>query len=125
MGLQKNLNVQGTDSGASGLNAAHTTMTRAYGTPGASVHWYCKASVEPRRKIGHINIVGPTRAEARRRLEEVEPAAAQALGGAQEVAPEVAIIMGSDSDLPTMTLAAQVSVQYISTILLSCVPYWI
>lgn len=100
--------MQGTAAGAQGLQDAHATMTRAYGTAGASVHWYCKDGVETRRKIGHVNIVGPTRTEARRRLDAVEPGAAEALGGVEGVAAEVAIVMGSDSDLPTMALAAQV-----------------
>jgi phosphoribosylaminoimidazole carboxylase len=82
-------------------------MTRAYATPAASVHWYCKDAVAPQRKIGHVNIVGPTRSEARRRLEAVAPGASAALGGADGASAEVAIIMGSDSDLPTMALAAQ------------------
>jgi phosphoribosylaminoimidazole carboxylase len=96
-------------------------MTRAYRTAGASVHWYCKQAVEPRRKIGHVNIVGPTRTEARRRLESVEPGAAAALGGVEGMAAEVAIIMGSDSDLPTMALAAQVTPCFVLYVMSMCV----
>lgn len=102
------LQLQGTAGGEKGVADAHAAMTRAYSTAGTSVHWYCKAAVEVRRKIGHINIVGPTRTEARRRLEAVQPGATAAFGGVEGGAAEVAIIMGSDSDLPTMALAAQV-----------------
>lgn len=101
--------LQGEASGDEGMAMAHDIMTRAYTTPGASVHWYGKASVEPRRKVGHINILGSTRAEARRRLEGIRPGSGLAPGEVgSAAAPQVAVIMGSDSDLPTMSLAAQV-----------------
>lgn len=100
--------MQGSAEGEAGLAAAHALMSRAYATHGASVHWYDKADVVPKRKIGHVNITAPTRAEARRRLDAVADGASARLGGPKGVAPEVGIIMGSDSDLPTMGLAAQV-----------------
>lgn len=102
------LRVQGSADGDAGVEAAHALMSRAYATPGASVHWYDKADVVAQRKIGHVNISAPTRAEARRRLDAVVEGASARLGGPKGVAPEVGIIMGSDSDLPTMALAAQV-----------------
>ena len=121
------LNILGTADGDAGTVAAHETMAAAYGVPGASVHWYGKDGVSVGRKVGHVTIVGATRDQARARLAAVDPAAVAALakgwggGGGGGVAaaaacaadtssssspPLVSIIMGSDSDLPTMAAAA-------------------
>lgn len=127
------LNLVGEADGPEGARLAHAKMAAAYATPGCSVHWYGKddsnggeggaASLMRRgRKVGHINVVGATRAEARERLRTIDAAAAAALtstkapsvgeaplasssGGSST--PLVGIIMGSDSDLPTMSAAAQ------------------
>jgi phosphoribosylaminoimidazole carboxylase len=61
----------GDADGDAGVCAAHGIMARAYCTPGASMHWYDKAGFREKRKIGHINIVAASRAEACRRLESV------------------------------------------------------
>ncbi len=90
--------------------------------PGATVHWYGKEDVRRARKVGHITICAPTPEEARRRLGLISPAALEAMkkeafpvdaapaggvtGGVTGNA-RVAIIMGSDSDLPTMKGAAE------------------
>ncbi len=68
---------------------------------GASAHWYGKRASRPRRKMAHVTIVG-TRAEV--------VATARALTDLplESIAPPaVGIIMGSDSDLPTMRAAAE------------------
>lgn len=110
------LNILGTADGEAGIAAAHETMAAAYGVAGASVHWYGKDGVSVGRKVGHVTVVGGTRAEARARLAAIDPAAVAALaggaGGGGEAAPpspapRVGIIMGSDSDLPTMRAAAE------------------
>ncbi|BFZ65107.1 phosphoribosylaminoimidazole carboxylase ade2 [Saitoella coloradoensis] len=68
---------------------------------GASVYLYGKAEMKKGRKMGHINIVGSTPAEVDERL-------ARVLGKEQpKRTPVVGIIMGSDSDLPTMRPAAE------------------
>jgi len=102
------LNILGTASGPPGVAAAHAVMAAAYATPGASVHWYGKDGVAPGRKVGHVTVVGATRAEARARLAAIDPAAAAALAEGEEesTGARVGIIMGSDSDLPTMAAAA-------------------
>jgi phosphoribosylaminoimidazole carboxylase len=46
---------------------------------GAKVHWYGKAGMRKGRKVGHINVVAPNRAEGRRRLAGLDPSAAAAL----------------------------------------------
>ncbi|CAL8469156.1 g8697 [Coccomyxa elongata] len=109
------LNILGEADGEEGVQRAHEVMARAYQVPGASVHWYGKAEVAPQRKVGHVTIVAPSAAEARSRLAAIDPSAAAALAstsGREEEEggerPRVGIIMGSDSDLPTMRAAAEV-----------------
>ncbi|KAL4429623.1 hypothetical protein ABPG77_008672 [Micractinium sp. CCAP 211/92] len=117
------LNILGEAGGEEGERRAHELMGRAYAVPGASVHWYGKAGVAAQRKIGHITIVGRDNEECRQRLRAIDPAAADAIEAAtSKVAselsqagdssgsggPAVGIIMGSDSDLPTMKAAAEV-----------------
>ena len=121
------LNILGEADGQAGEVAAHARMASAYATPGASVHWYGKHSVAVGRKVGHITITAPSRGEARARLGQVDAGAAAALAATGRVATAgvastssspavdefggtgapVAIIMGSDSDLSTMRLAAE------------------
>jgi phosphoribosylaminoimidazole carboxylase len=118
------LNVLGETGGEAGMRAAHELMGRAYRVPGASVHWYGKEEVAAQRKIGHITFVGTNNEDCRRKLRAVDERAADAVvaasarvqadlallnntvGGTDRV--RVGIIMGSDSDLPTMKAAAEV-----------------
>jgi phosphoribosylaminoimidazole carboxylase len=140
------LNILGEADGDEGVARAHALMARAYSTRGAKVHWYGKPGMRAARKVGHINVSGASRDEARARLAAVDPAAAAALaktgdalrrsglggsgggggaagraagpaaaaaaaaggGAAPAGGPLVGIIMGSDSDLPTMSAAAEV-----------------
>lgn len=117
------MNVLGEAEGAEGMKAAHSVMGRAYSVPGATVHWYGKNEVVSQRKIGHITIVASNNEECRSRLRSVSESAAEAIekttmnvktqlardvGRVNGSRPQVGIIMGSDSDLPTMKAAAQV-----------------
>lgn len=113
------LNLIGEADGVEGIRQAHEIMGAAYATPGTNVHWYGKDEVKKGRKIGHININGSSREEARARLAAVDPAAsaslrksaaamAAAMGASGRPTAQVGIIMGSDSDLATMKGAAQV-----------------
>ncbi|CAE7269091.1 ade6 [Symbiodinium necroappetens] len=88
-------------------------LRRALLVPDAGIHWYGKEGCAKGRKMGHITVTGFTPASA---LEEIRPVLA-AVDGDDAVnkldvptkpAPSVGIIMGSDSDLPTMKDAAQV-----------------
>lgn len=122
------LNILGAADGDAGVAQAHETMARAYATPGASVHWYGKDGVAKGRKVGHVTILGRSRAEARARLAAVDADAAVALERSSPssasvssvsaspsssntnnmfppMTAKVGIIMGSDSDLPTMAAA--------------------
>jgi phosphoribosylaminoimidazole carboxylase len=117
------LNILGDAEGQDGMRLAHEMMARAYRTPGCKVHWYGKAEtsekVKKGRKLGHINIVGQTRAEVRSRLNAVDPSGFIALqktaasySGLSISSPVVGIIMGSDSDFEKMSAAAQILDQF-------------
>lgn len=127
-------NVLGEADGIEGFTIAHETMRRAMSVSGASVHWYEKPEIRKQRKMGHITVVGPSSEVVRARMDwiintkgiqdypkETEAAfVTNALPSAVVTAPEsstegegasappVGIIMGSDSDLPVMALAAEV-----------------
>ncbi|GLC43896.1 hypothetical protein PLESTB_000920700 [Pleodorina starrii] len=119
------LNLLGEADGEEGVRRAHEVMGRAYATPGCKVHWYGKEGMKVGRKVGHINILAPSREEARAKLGSLDPsglaalqrssaalaAAAAAAASVSESSggkPLVGIIMGSDSDLATMKAAAAV-----------------
>jgi phosphoribosylaminoimidazole carboxylase len=127
VGAAAMLNVLGAGDGM--LTEALHPIERALAVPGASVHWYGKPAVRAQRKMGHITLVAPTPAELALRLAQldddrppttdhrslprdrgsgigVQGSAVQQFGGS--AVPVVGIIMGSDSDLPTMQQAAEV-----------------
>ena len=106
------LNVLGEAEGAEGAEKADRLARAALGVPGAHLHWYGKEGVRKQRKIGHITIVAKDLPTARRRLRTVQAVAAGDPSGAPAAGagppPEVAVIMGSDSDLSVMGQAADV-----------------
>ncbi|RKP38939.1 AIR carboxylase-domain-containing protein [Dimargaris cristalligena] len=89
----------------------------ALSVDGATIHAYGKGDCRPGRKMGHITVVGQSMTQVHNRLRSILKAASpteaggdseridQALGS---VAPLVGVIMGSDSDLPTMKAGAQI-----------------
>jgi len=88
-------------------------LRRALLVPDAGIHWYGKEGCVKGRKMGHITVTGFTPAAA---LEAIRPVlvavdgddAASKHDVPTKPSPSVGIIMGSDSDLPTMKDAAQV-----------------
>lgn len=81
---------------------------RALETPNASVYLYGKES-KPKRKMGHINIVGSSMDEARAKLDYIlarEPTLPAEV--TEKEKPLVSIIMGLDSDLPVMAVGANI-----------------
>ncbi len=68
---------------------------------GASLHWYGKSESRPQRKMGHVTVTGETLQEIAELLKPLVELESQSM-------PQVGIIMGSDSDLPVMKLAAVV-----------------
>ncbi|KAA8899131.1 hypothetical protein TRICI_006401 [Trichomonascus ciferrii] len=103
------LNILGGEEPNSELEACQ----RALETPGANVHLYGKGT-RPKRKMGHVNIVAPSMQEAERKLaiimgeknEESTQSKKEIPGTSQK--PLVGIIMGSDSDLPVMSVGAKI-----------------
>nr|P50504.1 RecName: Full=Phosphoribosylaminoimidazole carboxylase; AltName: Full=AIR carboxylase; Short=AIRC [Schwanniomyces occidentalis]AAA96380.1 phosphoribosylaminoimidazole carboxylase [Schwanniomyces occidentalis] len=81
---------------------------RALETPNASVYLYGK-STRPNRKMGHINIVSSSMEDCESRLDYI-------IGKSSKIPenlipkekPLVSIIMGSDSDLPVMSVGANI-----------------
>uniref|UniRef100_A0A0A9CGH1 phosphoribosylaminoimidazole carboxylase n=1 Tax=Arundo donax TaxID=35708 RepID=A0A0A9CGH1_ARUDO len=100
-------NILGEDEGEAGFLLAHQLIQRALTIPGTSVHWYAKPEMRKQRKMGHITIVGPSKISIKSCLDKLlqsdtyDPKKVAAI-------PRVAIIMGSDSDLPVMKDAAVV-----------------
>ncbi len=80
-------------------------IERALHIPGATVHWYGKSDVRAQRKMGHITVTAASHAELAARLAELTGDTQDNLA---ESLPLVGIIMGSDSDLPTLKQAAAV-----------------
>ncbi|KAG9027551.1 phosphoribosylaminoimidazole carboxylase ade2 [Tulasnella sp. JGI-2019a] len=113
------LNLLGSSSDMSEINQICKV---ALGVPGATVHLYGKAECRKGRKMGHITVVGDSDAQVRERLKPLllalplkEIPDASALRpfsppafGFDHHQPLVGVIMGSDSDLPTMRAAARV-----------------
>jgi phosphoribosylaminoimidazole carboxylase len=75
----------------------------------AVVHWYGKHGCRAGRKMGHINLTGSSQGEIDNdlsRLLELEAIPRSLLPGeGKEKSPLVGVIMGSQSDLPTMNAA--------------------
>lgn len=83
--------------------------------PRRSIHLYGKAESRPARKMGHITVTGATMAECRHALRQLEavsktaaPTTNSDVTNAEPRPVKVAIIMGSDSDGPSMKDACDV-----------------
>ena len=76
-------------------------MGKALTIPGASVHWYEKPGGEKSEKSRSHNHRRCVFERSKERMSEIT-------GDDYSVQPSIGIIMGSDSDLPTMAAAADV-----------------
>ncbi|KAM6577066.1 hypothetical protein CsatB_028903 [Cannabis sativa] len=99
-------NILGEDEGDRGFSLAHQLIGRALGITGATVHWYDKPEMRKQRKMGHITIVGPSKADVEKRLDSLLNR--ESFDSQSAATPHVGIIMGSDSDLPVMKDAAKI-----------------
>ncbi|KAG0461480.1 hypothetical protein HPP92_021777 [Vanilla planifolia] len=99
-------NILGEDEGEQGFHLAHQIMRRALSIPGASVHWYDKPEIRKLRKMGHVTIVGPSKSYVKNNLRSMLDG--ETTESHVSDTPQVSIIMGSDSDLPTMKDAAEI-----------------
>ncbi|KAK6919790.1 ATP-grasp fold, ATP-dependent carboxylate-amine ligase-type [Dillenia turbinata] len=100
-------NILGEDEGEAGFDLAHKQIGRALKIPGSTIHWYDKPDIRKQRKMGHITIVGPTMSIVETRLNALLNEE-ESLDCVASGAPQVGIIMGSDSDLPVMKDAAKI-----------------
>lgn len=101
--------------GAQSPDSHEKTAQRAYTVPGAKVHLYGKGEARPGRKMGHITLTAPTLREAERKIQPlidfVDEQKGKALGPRSsdpKEEPLVAVIMGSDSDLPVLKAGLQI-----------------
>lgn len=81
--------------------ATQALVDKAIQIPGASLHWYGKSESRPQRKMGHVTVTGDDLEDIAERLQPLVEVDIKS-------APQVGIIMGSDSDLPVMKQAAAV-----------------
>lgn len=87
---------------------------KALESPNASIHLYGKGDARPGRKMGHITVTAPTLAEAEREMQPlidfVDNIKGKPLGPqtTPKIEPLVAVIMGSDSDLPVLKAGLQI-----------------
>eukprot|EP00041_Stephanoeca_diplocostata_P017175 m.341916 g.341916 ORF g.341916 m.341916 type:complete len:569 (-) comp20618_c0_seq1:921-2627(-) len=86
------------------------TRTRARQIPGVFLHDYGKAVNKPGRKMGHANIVASSCAELEERVARLRGNPEDGTTGLPNATrpAAVGIIMGSDSDLPTMRASADI-----------------
>ncbi|KAJ1736312.1 phosphoribosylaminoimidazole carboxylase ade2 [Coemansia biformis] len=124
--------------GANGYTSVLDPCLASLEVPGATVHLYGKADAKSGRKMGHITVVADSALQLRRRTDLIAGKLANAsgaerdrlayrlaqqpssngsvsveeLGDIRDMSPLVGIIMGSDSDLPTMRPAAQLLEQF-------------
>jgi phosphoribosylaminoimidazole carboxylase len=104
------LNLIGGATTDSHLQAAEHALS----IPNASIHLYSKGAAKPGRKMGHVTVTAPTMHEAESMIqplvEVVDNIRAQrsdvktpaVKSGPAPPPPQVAVIMGSDSDLKTL-----------------------
>jgi phosphoribosylaminoimidazole carboxylase len=87
---------------------------KALASPNAAVHLYGKGDARPGRKMGHITVTAPSLAAAEREMQPLidfvdeqkgKPLSARTTPKDE---PLVAVIMGSDSDLPVLKAGLQI-----------------
>jgi phosphoribosylaminoimidazole carboxylase len=107
------LNILGGKSRDSHIQVAKKAMETS-----ASIHLYGKGDARPGRKMGHLTITAPTLAEAEKEIQPLidlvdelkgkEKTSGRSLETSSKPAPTVAVIMGSDSDLPVLKAGLQI-----------------
>ncbi|KAF2753815.1 phosphoribosylaminoimidazole carboxylase [Pseudovirgaria hyperparasitica] len=99
------LNILGGQTPDSHIKVAEVALSN----PRTSVHLYGKGEARKGRKMGHLTVTAPTMAEAEKHITPlIEAVDAQkgvetkSILSAPKGSPEVAVICGSDSDLPVL-----------------------
>ncbi|KAK5124419.1 hypothetical protein LTR85_001636 [Meristemomyces frigidus] len=99
------LNILGGDSEDSHKNFARQALKQRR----TKVHLYGKGKARKGRKMGHITVTAPTMSEAEEIIQPMidyvdkdKPRATNSMASKSQEQPLVAVVMGSDSDLPVM-----------------------
>ncbi|KAI8926282.1 AIR carboxylase-domain-containing protein [Entophlyctis helioformis] len=115
------INIIGTGSDDAALEETLKACHASLAIPGSTIHLYGKGGVRKARKMGHITLVGETMADVIANTKQIlqhipgsgvtaESLASQSPDASEPLwaqpNPLVGVIMGSDSDLPTMRAAA-------------------
>jgi phosphoribosylaminoimidazole carboxylase len=94
------VNIIGLGDGKVGMEKTFEPCHKSLTIPGATVHLYGKSECKKGRKMGHITLVGDSMQDVLNHVKTLVDTPAPS------PAPLVGIIMGSDSDLPTVKPAA-------------------
>jgi phosphoribosylaminoimidazole carboxylase len=90
---------------------------KALSSPNASIHLYGKGDARPGRKMGHITITAPTLAAAEHEMQPLidfvdtqkgKTVSPRTGASSPKDQPLVAVIMGSDSDLPVLRAGLEI-----------------
>lgn len=103
------VNVLGAKSGT--VEDTMRGSNAALSMPRATLHWYGKAGCRAGRKMGHINLTADSHGELDKSLAELLPLeeiSESVIPGGLGTSPLVGVIMGSQSDLPTMQAAVEI-----------------
>ncbi|DBA03997.1 TPA: hypothetical protein N0F65_010650 [Lagenidium giganteum] len=85
---------------------SYALLRKSLSVPGATAHFYGKKEARAGRKLGHLTIVASSVQQLQERANAIHPSIPKDAGLA-DAQPMVGIVMGSDSDLPTMAAAAE------------------
>ncbi|EGG13087.1 uncharacterized protein MELLADRAFT_114877 [Melampsora larici-populina 98AG31] len=114
------VNILGHSDGELGLKEIQDSIEKIQEISGVSIELYGKFGCRKGRKMGHINIIGESDSEVKNKVdrilallpsnqtEERKEEINKVLVGHSDPNPLVSIIMGSDSDLPTMIEASRI-----------------
>ncbi|KAI8852667.1 ATP-grasp domain-containing protein [Chytridium lagenaria] len=104
------INILGTGSDENAEEETFRPCKVAMTIPGAAVHLYGKSETKKGRKMGHINLTANSMPELLQQIDSILDSMQDGRRGVGElqVQPVVGIIMGSDSDLPSMKPAASI-----------------
>lgn len=107
------MNVLGAKSGT--VEDSMKGSNAALSMPRATVHWYGKSGCKAGRKMGHINLTADSHGELDKPLQkllQLEDIPESVVPGGFGKSPLVGIIMGSQSDLPTMQAAVDIMKEF-------------
>jgi len=102
VGCAMMINVLGGES----MDETKAILYKALSVSGAGIHWYGKNENRVGRKMAHVTITANDINSLKERVEAL--GVTQLVHGLVQRAPRVGIIMGSDSDLPTMKDAVEI-----------------